>query len=95
MEHRYFKHDKQCFAYFEVFKMMMSSKSKQNLQFLDASKINKFKHEIKSEKQHHAYDLKQYFHDSYQPYLEHFAGRSSCSVLIRITDNDDYDNKTF
>ena len=49
---------------------MMSSKSKQKLQFHDASKMNKFRYEIKSEKQHYAHDFKQYFHDSYQPYLE-------------------------
>ena len=64
------------------------------LQFLDASNMNKFKHEIKSKKQHYAHDFKQHFHDSYQPYLEHFAGRSSCNVLITITDNDSCDNKT-
>ena len=66
---------------------MMSSKSHQKLQFLDTSKMNRFKHEIKMEKHHYAHDLKQHFQDSYWPYLEHFSP-SSCNVLIRITDHD-------
>ena len=73
---------------------MMSSKSKQKLKFFDTSKMNKLKHEIESENQHYAQDFKQQFHHSYHPYLEHFSQRSSCSVWIRITDNDAWGNKT-
>ena len=67
---------------------MMSSKSKQKVKIFDTSKINKLKYEIESEKQRYAQDFKQQFHYSYHPYLEHFSQRSSCSVLIRSTDND-------
>ena len=31
---------------------------------------------------------------SYHPYLEHFSQRNSCSVWIRMTDNDAWGNKT-
>ena len=36
---------------------MMSSKSKQKLNFFDTSKMNKLKHEIESENQHYAKDF--------------------------------------
>ena len=67
---------------------MMSSKSKQKLKIFDISKMNNLKHEIESENQHYAQDLKQKFHDSYHPYLEHFSQRSSCNFWNRIADND-------
>ena len=67
---------------------MMSSKSKQKIKIFETSKMNKLTHEIKCENQHYAQDFKQQFHRSYQLYLEHFSQRRSCSVLIRITDND-------
>ena len=67
---------------------MMSSKSKQKLKIFDTSKMNRLKHEIESENQHYARDFKQQFHDSYHPYLERFSQSSSCSVWIRMTDND-------
>ena len=73
---------------------MMSSKSKQKLKLFDTSKMNKIKHGNKIGTQHNAPDFKQQFYHSYHPYLEHFSQRSSCSVLIRITDNDACDNKT-
>ena len=73
---------------------MMSSKSKQKLKFFDISKMNKFKHEIESENQHYAQNFKQQLQRSYHLYLEHFSRRNSCSVLIRITDNDAWGNKT-
>ena len=67
---------------------MMSSKSKQKVKNFNTSKMNKLKHEIESENQRYAQDFKQQFHHSYHHYLEHFSQRSSCSVLIRSTDND-------
>ena len=72
---------------------MMSSKSKQKLKFFDASKMNKLKHEIENENEHYAQDFKQQFHQ-YHSYLEHFSQKSSCSVWIRIIDNDAWGNKT-
>ena len=72
----------------------MSSKSKQKLKCFDTAKMNELKPEIESENQHYAQDFKQQFHYSYHPYLEHFSQRSSCSVWIRIADNDAGSNKT-
>ena len=85
--------DKQCFCILWHVQMM-SSKSKQKVKIFDTSKMNKLKHVIESENQHYAQDFKQQFHHSYHPYLEHFSQRSSCSVLIRSTDNDSWGNKT-
>ena len=85
--------DKQCFCILWSVQMM-SSKSKQKLKIFDTSKMNRLKHEIESENQHYAQDFKQQFHHSYHPYLEHFYQRSSCSVLIRITINEAWGNKT-
>ena len=66
---------------------MMSSKSKQKLKFFDTSKMNKLKHEIETETNiMHRISSNNFI--SYHPYLEHFSQRSSCSVWIRITDND-------
>ena len=43
---------------------------------------------LRVKNQHYAQDFKQQFHHSYHPYLERFSRSSSCSVWIRITDND-------
>ena len=53
----------------------MSSKSKKKLKFLNVEKRNKLQQKLISEKQHYAEEFKRYFHECYQPYLEHFPHR--------------------
>ena len=84
--------DKQCFCILWSVQMM-SSKSKQKLEFLIHQKwINlNMRSRMKTNIMHR---ISSNNFISYHPYLEHFSQRSSCNVWIRITDNDAWGNKT-
>ena len=80
------------FAYCEVFRWCLQNLSKSWNFFIHQKWINlNMRSRMKTNIMHR---ISSNNFISYHPYLEHFSQRSSCSVWIRITDNDAWGNKT-